>query len=188
MIHYCYFLLGKAAYSWRSWGFPCFLFRNLHCCSGPWVEKTNLIPSSPTLSLSRYRRITTVAWRIESWHTLASSCTEDERLDFSPNVCSLWSYREIPLEVEALGSKTTENHSGSKDFALDNNLWARIPPQWVDNFKVSNCLILNILVEMYCKSRSIGNLSSILQCNGFVSIHQLTQVRMVGIRRYIYLS
>uniref|UniRef100_A0A7N2MXH7 DNA repair protein REV1 n=1 Tax=Quercus lobata TaxID=97700 RepID=A0A7N2MXH7_QUELO len=88
---------------------------------------------------------------------------------FSPNV--LLDPTEIPLE--ALGTKTAENNSGSKDFVLDNNLWVGIPPQWVDKFKVSNCLILNILAEMYYKSGSTGNLSPILQRISSVSLHQL---------------
>lgn len=88
---------------------------------------------------------------------------------FSPNV--LLYPTEIPLE--ALGTNSVENNSGSKDFVLDNNLWVGIPPQWVDKFKVSNCLILNILAEMYYKSGSTGNLSPILQCISSVSIHQL---------------
>jgi DNA repair protein REV1 len=89
--------------------------------------------------------------------------------DFSSNV--LLGLTEIPLE--ALGTKKTENHSGSKDVVLDKNLWAGIPPQWVDTFKVSNCLILNILAEMYYKSGSTGNLSSILQRISSASKHQL---------------
>ncbi|KAL4615318.1 hypothetical protein ACB092_07G115200 [Castanea dentata] len=88
---------------------------------------------------------------------------------FSPNV--LLYPTEIPLE--ALGTKTAENNSGSKDFVLDNNLWFGTPPHWVEKFKVSNCLILNILAEMYYKSGSTGNLSPILQCISSVSIHQL---------------
>ncbi|XP_050260599.1 DNA repair protein REV1 isoform X1 [Quercus robur] len=88
---------------------------------------------------------------------------------FSPNV--LLDPTEIPLE--ALGTKTAEKNSGSKDFVLDNNLWVGIPPQWVDKFKVSNCLILNILAEMYYKSGSTGNLSPILQRISSVSLHQL---------------
>uniref|UniRef100_A0A2P2KC89 DNA repair protein REV1 isoform X1 n=1 Tax=Rhizophora mucronata TaxID=61149 RepID=A0A2P2KC89_RHIMU len=44
-----------------------------------------------------------------------------------------------------------------------NNLWLGNPPQWVDRFKASNCLMLNSLALMYYKSGSCGNLSSILQ-------------------------
>ncbi|XP_056683408.1 DNA repair protein REV1 isoform X2 [Spinacia oleracea] len=48
--------------------------------------------------------------------------------------------------------------------AKDNNLWVGSPPCWVHKFKVSNCLMLNILAEMFLRSRSTGVLSSTLQC------------------------
>ncbi|XP_059591918.1 DNA repair protein REV1 isoform X4 [Vitis vinifera] len=65
---------------------------------------------------------------------------------------------------ESLCFKHTENNSKSVDSVLGNNLWIGNPPQWVDKFKVSNCLLLNILAEMYYRSGSTGCLSSILQC------------------------
>lgn len=92
------------------------------------------------------------------------------RQDVSSNVLS-----EVPLE--SLGIKTTENHSGSKDSISDNDLWAGTPPQWVDKFKVSNFLILNILAEMYYESGSTGNLSPILQRAISVPKHQLDASR-----------
>ncbi|KAF3794298.1 DNA repair protein [Nymphaea thermarum] len=46
------------------------------------------------------------------------------------------------------------------------NLWKGKPPEWVEKFKDSNCLILNILSEQYCKPNSDGLLSSTL--HGFI--------------------
>ena len=60
--------------------------------------------------------------------------------------------------------KHTENYSKSMDSFLGDNLWIGNPPRWVDKFKDSNCLLLNILAEMYYRSGSTGCLSSILQC------------------------
>ncbi|GAB4852853.1 hypothetical protein Ancab_017050 [Ancistrocladus abbreviatus] len=56
------------------------------------------------------------------------------------------------------------DHGRATEPALDNKLWAGSPPHWVDRFKLSHCLILNILAEMYFRSGSTGKLSSILQC------------------------
>ncbi|GMY38593.1 DNA repair protein REV1 isoform X1 [Fagus crenata] len=129
------------------------------------LEKTDLIPSS----LSQVD--TTVLQQLpeELKADILENLPAHRIQDFSSNV--LLGLTEIPLE--ALGTKKTENHSGSKDVVLDKNLWAGIPPQWVDTFKVSNCLILNILAEMYYKSGSTGNLSSILQRISSASKHQL---------------
>ncbi|XP_049932652.1 DNA repair protein REV1 [Nymphaea colorata] len=46
------------------------------------------------------------------------------------------------------------------------NLWKGKPPEWVEKFKESNCLILNILSEQYCRPNSDGLLSSTL--HGFI--------------------
>nr|XP_023919582.1 DNA repair protein REV1 isoform X1 [Quercus suber] len=129
------------------------------------LKKTDLIPSS----LSQVD--TTVLQQLpeELKVDILEHLPAHRMQVFSPNV--LLDPTEIPLE--ALGTKTAENNTGSKDFFLDNNLWVGIPPQWVDKFKVSNCLILNILAEMYYKSGSTGNLSPILQRISSVSLHQL---------------
>ncbi|KAI4295713.1 hypothetical protein L6164_035729 [Bauhinia variegata] len=64
---------------------------------------------------------------------------------------------------EALGIKNYENCPGSNDSILNDNLWVGNPPNWVDKLKVSNCLILKKLSEMYYKSGLSGTFSSVLQ-------------------------
>ncbi|XAR52878.1 DNA-directed DNA polymerase [Bertholletia excelsa] len=60
---------------------------------------------------------------------------------------------------KSLCPEYTENRTGpSKE------LWAGNPPEWVKNFKVSNCWVLKILADKHYKSGSTGRLSSILQC------------------------
>ncbi|XP_043813942.1 DNA repair protein REV1 isoform X4 [Manihot esculenta] len=56
-----------------------------------------------------------------------------------------------------------ENQSVSVNSVVDCDLWSGNPPQWVDKFKVSNCLILSTLADTYYKLGSTGNLSSMLQ-------------------------
>ncbi|KAK9287385.1 hypothetical protein L1049_015803 [Liquidambar formosana] len=74
---------------------------------------------------------------------------------------------------ESLGVSGTEDISGSKDFVSNNNLWSGNPPLWVDKFKVSNCLTLKNLAEMYYRSGATGHLSSILQRTISESQHPL---------------
>ncbi|XP_059448274.1 DNA repair protein REV1 [Corylus avellana] len=126
------------------------------------LEKTDLMPSS----LSQVDVTVLQQLPEELKADILEVLPAHRRQDVSSNVLS-----EVPLESK--GIKTTENHSGSKDSVLDNNLWAGTPPQWVDKFKVSNCLILNILAEMYYEAGSTGNLSPILQRAISVPKHQL---------------
>lgn len=77
---------------------------------------------------------------------------------------------EIP--GESLGM-SDGNHSGSHDCAFNNKLWIGNPPWWVEEFKASKCVILNILAEMYDKSGSSGNLSVILRSTILESQHPL---------------
>lgn len=65
------------------------------------------------------------------------------------------------------------NTSGSVDTLTENDLWSGNPPLWVDKFKVSNCLILNFVAEMYTESRPPGNLYGILQRTLSQSWHPL---------------
>nr|XP_029122970.1 DNA repair protein REV1 [Elaeis guineensis] len=58
----------------------------------------------------------------------------------------------FPNSVEVQNSEYPESH-----------LWSGSPPKWVEMFQTSNCLILNIIAEMYTKSRANGLLSSIFQ-------------------------
>ncbi|KAF9675848.1 hypothetical protein SADUNF_Sadunf09G0075900 [Salix dunnii] len=63
----------------------------------------------------------------------------------------------------ALNIKITENQSNSTASVLNTNLWIGSPPQWVDKFTISSCLILKTLAELYCTLGSTGRLSPILQ-------------------------
>ncbi|KAB5541284.1 hypothetical protein DKX38_014258 [Salix brachista] len=63
----------------------------------------------------------------------------------------------------ALNIKITENQSNSTASLLNSNLWSGSPPQWVDKFTVSSCLISKTLAELYCTLGSTGSLSPILQ-------------------------
>ncbi|KAL0542076.1 hypothetical protein IC582_022165 [Cucumis melo] len=55
-----------------------------------------------------------------------------------------------------------ENTSGSLDPLMENDLWSGNPPLWVDKFKASNCLILELFAEIYTESGLPGNLYGIL--------------------------
>lgn len=78
----------------------------------------------------------------------------NERTDMSPRKPSP---RE-PYHVDYTG-----NQHGSSDSVLHDELFIGDPPRWVDRFKLSSCVILNIIADMYFKSGSTGLLSSILQ-------------------------
>lgn len=58
----------------------------------------------------------------------------------------------FPNCVEVQNSEYPETH-----------LWLGSPPKWVEMFQTSNCLILNIIAEVYTKSRANDLLSSIFQ-------------------------
>lgn len=62
------------------------------------------------------------------------------------------------LASELLKSSGNQNLKCSKI-----SLFSGSPPKWVEKFKVSNCLILNVIAEFYAKSRADALLSSILQ-------------------------
>ncbi|CAL2279264.1 unnamed protein product [Prunus armeniaca] len=70
-----------------------------------------------------------------------------------------------PLVEKPIESLDVSNgdHSGPSDPALNHTLWIGNPPGWVDEFKSSKCMVLNIIAEMYYKSGSSGNLSAILR-------------------------
>ncbi|XP_073220509.1 DNA repair protein REV1 isoform X3 [Cicer arietinum] len=60
----------------------------------------------------------------------------------------------------ALGVKNSENPGSTH--VLNESLWAGNPPKWVEKFKISSCLILKKLAEMYYKSGLTSTLSSVL--------------------------
>ncbi|KAH1164534.1 hypothetical protein AAZX31_01G228900 [Glycine max] len=66
-----------------------------------------------------------------------------------------------PLENHSLsvGIEISENFPGS---SYHDNLWAGNPPNWVGKFKVSSCLMLKKLAEMYYKSGLTSTLSLVL--------------------------
>ncbi|OVA02038.1 DNA-repair protein [Macleaya cordata] len=83
--------------------------------------------------------------------------------------CSSDSSRRLVRESPH-DTKSMENiHMSGLGSASGNSLWIGIPPMWVEKFKISSDLILNILAEMYYKSGSTGLLSSILQST--ISMH-----------------
>ncbi|KAJ4716214.1 DNA repair protein REV1 [Melia azedarach] len=74
---------------------------------------------------------------------------------------------------EVFDIRTAENLPGLDNSLVNSNLWAGNPPLWVDKFKASNFLILNILADNYYKSGSTENLSQILQHTVSKSLHPL---------------
>ncbi|XP_057545804.1 DNA repair protein REV1 isoform X3 [Amaranthus tricolor] len=64
---------------------------------------------------------------------------------------------------EAHGVELAVNNTESKEYAKDNNLWTGNPFCWVHKFKASDCLMLNILADMFVGSGSSGLFSSALQ-------------------------
>lgn len=87
---------------------------------------------------------------------------------------SLPAHRKQELPSMAASDCSTENTpdtlniqtndcGGPLDSHFSNRLWFGNPPQWVIMFKSSNCLMLNMLAEIYNNSGSTGNLSLILQ-------------------------
>lgn len=65
--------------------------------------------------------------------------------------------------TQSFVSKNTDSLSGSRDSISTNEFWLGHPPRWVENFKKSSCLVLNVFADSYFKSGSTGQLSSILQ-------------------------
>ncbi|KAG9440398.1 hypothetical protein H6P81_020563 [Aristolochia fimbriata] len=57
----------------------------------------------------------------------------------------------------------SESSRGQVDVVSESNLWRGNPPNWVDKFKASTCVILNVFAESYYKCGFERNLSSILQ-------------------------
>lgn len=120
------------------------------------LQKTDLMP----LSLSQVDVTVLQQLPKELKADILGHLPEHRGQDLLSNALSRPS-TEIPLE--SLGIKTTEYPCGSQDSVSENSLWAGSPPHWVLKFKISNCLILNILAEMYYVSGSGGTLSQILQ-------------------------
>ncbi|KAK7253198.1 hypothetical protein RIF29_37721 [Crotalaria pallida] len=80
---------------------------------------------------------------------------------------------------ELLVIKTSENHPGSSGHVLGDSLWAGNPPHWVEKFKVSTCLTLKKLAEIYYKSGSTGALSSVL-LRSISEFHELDLAQQVS--------
>ncbi|CAN0927037.1 DNA repair protein REV1 [Linum grandiflorum] len=66
-------------------------------------------------------------------------------------------------EEEFTVIKTTDDQSKPSENDLSNDLLTGNPPRWVDKFRVSNCVILNALAEIYDKRGPTVNLSTLLQ-------------------------
>ncbi|KAG7977082.1 hypothetical protein I3843_05G013000 [Carya illinoinensis] len=130
------------------------------------IQKIDLMP----LSLSQVDATVLQQLPVEVKADILQLLPAHRRQDLSSNALSGPS-KETPLEL--LGTKTAEDHSVSKGCVSENNLWAGTPLQWVVKFKVSNCLILNVLAEMYYELGSTGTLSAILQRAISLPKHQL---------------
>ncbi|KAI3986970.1 hypothetical protein MKX01_039905 [Papaver californicum] len=74
--------------------------------------------------------------------------------------------REPPHDSKSMGNIQISILESASE---NNSLWNGNPPVWVNIFKNSGDFILNILGEMYHKSRPTGLLSSILQAT--LSLH-----------------
>ncbi|XP_057247657.1 DNA repair protein REV1 isoform X3 [Beta vulgaris subsp. vulgaris] len=84
---------------------------------------------------------------------------------------------ELPnISGEVQGMRPAEESPGFMECTKDTNFWVGNPPCWVHKFRVSNCLMLNIVAEMFLRSRSTGLLSSILHCclSGFQIFNDIT--------------
>ncbi|MCH92773.1 DNA repair protein REV1 [Trifolium medium] len=77
----------------------------------------------------------------------------------------------------SLGVKNSENLGSNH--VLNECLWAGNPPKWVEEFKISSCLILKKLSEMYSRSELTSTLSSVLH-QIISEFHQLNEVHQIS--------
>jgi DNA repair protein REV1 len=76
----------------------------------------------------------------------------------------------------SLGVKNSENLGSNH--VLNECLWAGNPPKWVEEFKISSCLILKKLAERYYRSELTSTLSSVLH-QIISEFHQLNEVHQI---------
>ncbi|CAN1289239.1 DNA repair protein REV1 [Linum perenne] len=81
----------------------------------------------------------------------------------SPSTATVDAHADNAEEFTVM--KTTDNQSKAPENDNDNDPLTgdRDPPRWVDKFRVSKCMILNALAEMYEKWGPTVNLSTLLQ-------------------------
>ncbi|WJX59924.1 hypothetical protein P8452_45192 [Trifolium repens] len=77
----------------------------------------------------------------------------------------------------SLGVKNSENLGSNH--VLNECLWAGNPPKWVEEFKISSCLILKKLAERYYRSELTSTLSSVLH-QIISEFHQLNEVHQIS--------
>ncbi|PNY04000.1 DNA repair protein rev1-like [Trifolium pratense] len=77
----------------------------------------------------------------------------------------------------SLGVKNSENLGSNH--VLNECLWAGNPPKWVEEFKISSCLILKKLSEIYYRSELTRTLSSVLH-QIISEFHQLNEVHQIS--------
>ncbi|KAL5561320.1 hypothetical protein UlMin_031067 [Ulmus minor] len=119
------------------------------------LEKADLMPSSLSqVDISVLQQLPQEL-RVDILEQLPAHRNQD------PSSSSSLSPVKHPKQLLAINN--TENNAGSTDTVAKYKLWFGNPPKWVDEFRESNCVILNFLSKMYYKSGPTGNLSSILR-------------------------
>ncbi|XP_062090066.1 DNA repair protein REV1 [Humulus lupulus] len=131
----------------------------LHNFPRPDLENADIMPSSLSQVDTSVLRQLPQELRVDILEPLPA-----HRLQGLPLNSSLSPYSEHPYPLNSLNINEAENNLESTDSMSNNDLWVGSPPKWVDEFSENNCVILNILAEMYYKSGSSRNLSSILRC------------------------
>lgn len=77
----------------------------------------------------------------------------------------------------SIGVNDSENLGSNP--SLNTCLWAGNPPKWVEEFKISSCLVLRKLAEIYYKSGLTSTLSSVLH-QIISEFHQLNLVHQIS--------
>ncbi|XP_058778555.1 DNA repair protein REV1-like isoform X3 [Vicia villosa] len=84
-----------------------------------------------------------------------------------------------PSENYQVSTGVNDSENLGSKHALNECLWAGNPPKWVEEFKISSCLILKKLAEVYYKSGLTSTLSSVLH-QIISEFHQLNLVHHIS--------
>ncbi|CAI8587304.1 unnamed protein product [Vicia faba] len=84
-----------------------------------------------------------------------------------------------PSENHQVSIGVDDSENLGSNHALNECLWAGNPPKWVEEFKISSCLVLKKLAEMYYKSGLTSTLSSVLH-QLISEFHQLNLVHQIS--------
>ncbi|XP_074275494.1 DNA repair protein REV1 [Silene latifolia] len=106
--------------------------------------------------------------------TILQQLPEDLRADI---VGALPAHRMSNCSTEHnITAPIVELKLASTELAKSQNFWVGNPPYWVLEFKTSNCLMLNILAEMYLKSESELLSSTLQRClSGLLLFGEVTE-------------